>query len=661
MAYFAFSNHVADLVIRATKERCCILSANPTEIVDTFSSVVDPSCLVADINLIDDGLASAINTAQRISRTPVGICPYSDSHPDALVRLLRPSYGCAPTAAKYIAYSVDAEAFDSIQTLPGIAGVIKSFASGDTVDVCKELGAGGTCFVAQLNGRQTFCFLDAHACIHPDSFGNVRNTPGVITPETCPVEHFLIQSCHSPFRWHDLGTNYYSVPLAFILRGAAQTFVTSTRVQSLVPNLLDLYMSCANAGMTIGEIVLELNGHCRALRIDEDPFVMFGHPDSRVVMRAEVTRHSRSLETGAFDRYRSHLYALGSVLQNMRFSRDFILGVVPSTALVDRDARALVGNCVQHLQAIKSKGTEASLDEARFLNNATAAAKSLEKALNRISIEEKRFFEQFTLVSKAFSAQTLRFRSLQAVAATPSTHPDLEMFTAALLRTGQKDALAALSAELVEMWKQKQGYYYYFSDRLESLFLPDAPVQTNRPCPSCRSPLLSKPHRYIGLNPTRSYQSRQQLVCPRCLVVSDASPLCAAHIESTLKREEAECQVEITYRNSGANPELVFGYCHVNDPNNVSANLSVDLFSQLLGGITVTHSDWKPRTIGPGETWFCTVHVEHIPPDLFYLLFEVHLFIDGCWNWLSFTYRKACLDEWLQTPEYVRSLPQRKL
>jgi len=226
-----------------------------SSIVSALVSAAGSCCVVADVHLIDDALARAINTAQRMSRAAVGVVPFSVPHAGALARLLQPSPGCPPAEASYIAYSVDNDAISSLNRDRGAtAGATKVYPSDHAHDVATALTGGRMCFAAQLNGRQTFLLLDPHSCIHPDSFGQVEGTPGIITPKNCNVRHLLIQSCHSPFRWPDFGKTYLSVPLGFVLQGSALTFITSTRVQSLVPDLIPLYISCANAGMSVGDI-----------------------------------------------------------------------------------------------------------------------------------------------------------------------------------------------------------------------------------------------------------------------------------------------------------------------------------------------------------------------------------------------------------------------
>ena len=658
MNFLALSDDAAQAARGAGAASC--QTVPPTRLVDSLLSTDASVCIVADVHLIDDAFARAINAAQRITHKAVGIIPYSPRHPDAIARLVQPSPGCDPTKASYVAYSVDNDAMSSLNPHQ-ISGTVKRYSKDNTQDVFEELQRGATCFAGQLNGRQTFCFLDSNACIHPDTFGQIEGTKGILTPENCTVEHFLIQSCHSPFRWADFGETYLTVPLAFILRGHALSFIASTRVQSLVPDLISLYLSCANAGMIAGEMLLELNAHCRALRIDEDPFILFGNPDLQIVHQsAAVQNHTQAIDHVSLDRYRSNLYALGSILQNMRFSRDQILDLFAPLHVLDPTVRSLIGNARQHLRAIQRKGQSATTEESWFLSRAAEPARQLENMLNNFLPQDRRFSENLNRVSRAFKAQTLRFRSLAAISATPAISADLEAFTTALLRMGEKNILHRLSGELVALWKQKQGYYYFFSDRLECLFLPQSPYQTSSACPSCGSALLSKPQEYIGLTPTAAYEGRQQLVCARCLTVRDASALHSPHIEANFSTVDDRIEIEMFYRNHSSNPEWLFGYFHLNDPNNISANLAQTTFGKLLAEIVLESTGWEPRTLAPGEMWKGTISIRNVPPDLFYLLIECHLFIDGCWNWLFFTKREPQLDRWLKSPEYSAHVAPRQ-
>lgn len=658
MKYIALSKLAADAVEVVGTTATRVNAPDLQAVAAAIASDGEAVCVVAEVGSIDDSLVRTINTAQRISRRPVGIIPFASEHLARLAALMRPWPGSRPDAATHVVYSVDNDSVSSLKKYDGAAGSLKLIDSADTKGLYHQLLKGGTSFSAQLNGRQTFCFLDSSACLHPDLFDHFAQIDGVLTPLKCPIDHFLVQSCHSPFRWPDFGKQYLSVPMGFLLLGNASTFITSTRVQSLVPDLLPLYLSCANAGMTAGEIVRELNAHSRALRIDEDPFVLFGNPQSKIVNRALVeSLHSQPLDPPSLDRYRSHLYALSRLLQNLRFSRDQILGLPPTGLLLDADVRSLVGNVNQHLRAIEKDGS-ASDQEKMFQSKASASAKQLQNTLKNFDRKDKDFCEQLHTASRAFTAQTLRFRSLAAIDATPSLSADLESFATALLRTGRAASLGGLSEALLALWKQKQGYYYFFTDRLESLFLPQSPYYTSYRCPSCSSNLLCKPQQYVGLYPTETYDSRQQLVCPRCLMVRDTSALHASTIEGRFASANDEIQIEITHRNQSRNPEWIFASFHLNDPNNVSANLARQTFSRLLEGVAASSIGMEPRTVAPGEEWRGVISVKGVPDKIFYLLIECHLFIDGCWNWLSFTRRAAHLDEWLKSEQYRGTVPQ---
>jgi hypothetical protein len=130
-----------------------------------------------------------------------------------------------------------------------------------------------TCFAGQASGRQTFIQIGCKpvACLFQDLSGTLRDDSGSVSPNNSIVEHILLQSCHSPFVWPDFGGNYLSVPLAFLFGTITRTFITSTRVQSLIPGLVPLYFHLASKGRTAGEIVVALNalaGNRGAIRID---------------------------------------------------------------------------------------------------------------------------------------------------------------------------------------------------------------------------------------------------------------------------------------------------------------------------------------------------------------------------------------------------------
>ena len=96
--------------------------------------------------------------------------------------------------------------------------------------------------------------------------------------------------------------------------------------------------------------------------------------------RAQLSMWTRFVFSGLvdadfLDRYRSNLYSLGDLLQNLRFSRDHILGLPSSVHLLDGDLRSLIGNSGQHLRAIEAKGESATQEEKRFQADAGSSSR----------------------------------------------------------------------------------------------------------------------------------------------------------------------------------------------------------------------------------------------------------------------------------------------
>ena len=184
--------------------------------------------------------------------------------------------------------------------------------------------------------------------------------------------------------------------------------------------------------------------------------MLFGLPTSQIVHHREPQKkHFEILKRCSVDSYRLQLDALSICFRTSASQRNSILGLATAPRVLDDDVRSLVGNCIQHMHAIRRKSSSASGEEIRFVNNIAEPLQRLDRSLRRLDPDEKLFSEQLDILGNAFSSQTTRFRNPNSISETCMSGVDLQRFTADLLRTGQRDVLASLSEMLVKLWKKR--------------------------------------------------------------------------------------------------------------------------------------------------------------------------------------------------------------
>jgi hypothetical protein len=214
--------------------------------------------------------------------------------------------------------------------------------------------------------------------------------------------------------------------------------------------------------------------------------------------------------------------------------------------------------------------------------------------------------------------------------------------------------LQARSRELLELWRAGRGYHYTYADDLEAAYVPTGCRLTRAVCLACGSVLRERRLRGFSLETAASARRRRQLVCPRCLVVRDSPYPCESTAE--LERVAEGLRATVRHTNGTATRQWVMAASWVNDPNNVSVDTARQTFRELIKPIDVTNVDSAPRTLDPGDTVTWTACVEKIPKHMFYLLLEVHAFVDFAWHWYSFTWRDRSIEAWLDSDIYRRSL-----
>jgi hypothetical protein len=570
------------------------LCETDSALCDELEKNVSALALIADIDQIDDVLARRLSAHSRERSIPVGIIPYAPAYSARLRDLLKPS--TTQTLGKQVgAYDITGsldKRHDDHQIPPVM--VLKD----NDVDIVLQQHRWASLAITTA-GRQTYCLL-GKGCLHPSLEAPPK---GVLGAHSLDCDHWMIQSCHSPFVWSDLGT-YLSIPLSFLLRSRASTFVCSIRVQTYVPGLLRVYLDNVRSGQAVGDIVVLMNRYCRQLSIDIDPFILFGNPLSRI-----ATTHVAK-ET-----------IVGGTCQYSPPSRPKLQNVARNLAFLEKE---------EHFQLKKA-----------------AKAGHYLPALVRLNREVQHLL-------RVYDTQLPQHR------AGVSEDSDLDAVAFHLSRSHAHFSLRAPSLRIRKVWEATEGYYYHLGESLDRSYVPLGVSEGDGKCAVCSSVLIRSELSYAGAWPTPDYQQRTRYVCARCLVVSDLSSVYEHSLVTRFTKRNQGCALHVHYVNDTAKPQWVFGFCKATDPQNISANTAKRQYRQLVSKLKLSQKYWEGVTLQPGATQEFALTVTDVPAGVFYFLVEMHVFVDFCWNWLSFNYRATGLHDWVESEIYREVVPRRK-
>ena len=202
--------------------------------------------------------------------------------------------------------------------------------------------------------------------------------------------------------------------------------------------------------------------------------------------------------------------------------------------------------------------------------------------------------------------------------------------------------LVRATAHLSKAFEQ-QGGFYAIAEQLDANYSADGAYQTNDRCQVCGERLVERRLNYFG---------------PRCLVVEHVSPI---HWVSTqvAERRADELSVTLSYTNISTEPQWVFAFAFLSDPNNISRSTAPGAYKDLLSKIRSRRGQAHPRSLNPRETYNFQFRTGSISTNFWYLLMEVNLMVDFCWNWYSLTYRAKQIETWLSSARYPQTLPPR--
>lgn len=599
MRIFSLLNE-AELLIQATVSdlvRFVSLESLSLELC----SAPEPAIVVGKVSQIDNKLADVVYAAG-VRGVSVGLLPYDGQYPESLSRLLQPSVPIQDGAATIGLYSSRGLSFDFREPEHPVSAKLvklkrKSEDEGRSTspeDASHQITRTEfTALAIVTEGRQTYCLLGM-GCLHP-TISELEL--GRIAPRNVSARHWLLQSCHSPFVWPELGS-YLTVPLSIALTSNAETVICSTHVQTYIPGLLNLYLERLSQGWTLGDIVRALNDHAASAGVDYRPFLLLGNPESRAIAATP------SLSSAA--KSATHV-SPAQVTRRVRLLRRLIANV----------------NFVS--------------DEDNFgFDSKNDALSQFRRDMGWLSKIDLRSLSHFAILVE-----------------------DIGTLLDGMRPPNEAVSLESATKRLSLAWEH-QGGFYAVGERLDENYSPDGALQTSDRCLVCNECLIERRLSYFGQSPSTEYTERSQRICPRCLVVEHVSPVHRASTAVTAERTAHEMRIGLSYTNTSTEPQWVFAFAFLSDPNNVSKSTASDPYKNLLKMTANQRAQSDPRSLAPGETFQFEFSTGPIPDEFWYLLLEVNLMVDFCWNWYSFTFRERRIEAWLRSSKYPTTLPRAK-
>lgn len=458
------------------------------------------------------------------------------------------------------------------------------------------------------DGRQTYCGLGESLCLHPEIEDLEK---GIAGPASIGARHWFIQSCHSPFIWSDFGT-YRTVPIAIMMDNpCAKTVICSKRVQIRVPGIVDLYIALCLEGHPIGEVVLRLNEHVDYRRFDTAPFFLLGDPSCRATpinfiqkvlpLGYPVDQFSHEKKLQLF------LHRALSNLSNMTSTRNKLFG---DGNRGGHKEQGRAWNASQRFPAQQAR------EEIRLQG---AGSSSLEGLWNRYYEEQR--------------------------------------------------PLRPLSVDVARLFLQTDGYYYRIGPAVSNHHYVTIGIEPTGDGQYRRKELNVS----NGVHPLDEYRIRMHT--DRDLATMDVS----SRLEPGLRCQRTGSHIEFSYTNMDDDYKWIFGCVFFSDPNNVSKHKSANVFWKLMSNLKIEvvadvttagaracrdrsphdKSAWifDGKELSKDDTYTMAIQLQLGGGDaIFYALVEAFIFVDFCWNWLSFTYRSNGIEAWMNTNDYRRSI-----
>ncbi|WP_157450274.1 hypothetical protein [Bradyrhizobium sp. ARR65] len=557
-----------------------------------------PAIVVADVASINNILADSIHSAES-KGISIGVVPFEPRYTESLWRLIGRSVAVAQSESVIGLYSSRGLRYDYREPEHAPPGrFIRLSRKFD--DKGRRLPSDAsyqitsydfTALAVITEGRQTYCLIGM-GCLHP-----TISEPeiGRLAPSDIKAKHWLIQSCHSPFMWPELGS-YLTVPLSIALTSDAETVICSTHVQTYIPNLLNVFVEQLSRGCAMGDILRTLNNHAASEGVDHRPFLLLGNPESNAIAPAP------------------------SAVQIPALARPSLSQTKVRTKLV----RRLIAN------------VEFLFDEGHF----------------GFDMKDNYLFE---FRRDMAWLPRLDMRTLSNFLGSTE---DVGVFLDGIRPPNVTVPLIRATGHLSRAF-ERQGGFYRVGEQLDENYSATGASQTKDRCVVCGEHLIQRRLDYFGQSPSEEYATRSIKLCPRCLVVEHASPIHRASTQLRAERALDEMLITLSYTNNSPEPQWVFVFAFLSDPNNISRSTAPQAYKDLLRTIKFRRGQERPRSLEPGQTYNFSFRTGPIPTEFWYLLIEVNLLVDFCWNWYSFTYRAKQIEGWLSDPRYRPTLPPR--
>ncbi|MEK6263050.1 MAG: hypothetical protein AABP62_31100, partial [Planctomycetota bacterium] len=473
-----------------------------------------------------------------------------------------------------------------------------------------------TALALTTNGRMTYCQLGEDGWMH--SMADFQGEH-VATPENLQCLHWFIQSCHCPFAWPPYG-EYKSVPVSLITNGDAKSVICSAHAQTYIPDILKLYLDCIQQGMCVGQVVQCLNRYCRLWGVDGEPFILLGHPGTRVIdTQSATTRVNATVHNSeTISLSQSHPLTLSSIAANLSY-----LLYEPHFQFHEK------------LEDVKEERND----------HGGSATKDYETHLRSVVEKSERLIN---LVNQ----RCIHLRSTTSPLSSPS---QVLPFWNQHLSTNVAHEFSRLEDGVKGIFSAFPAYCHHLGDRSEHSYLPEQAMSDGTACPSCGVHVVRRLSNYGAAFPVPDYLQRENWICPRCFMVRDANRLTSDRIVASTEESGRSLRFSIRYQNASKRLQWIWGFPIIAECQNYAARCSPNIYRKLVSSVPLQKtSDWSGRLVEPGEVVEFKGQVEPLPEEVFYFQIECHLFIDFCWNWLCFTHLGKGMHKFIQCSEYRR-------
>ena len=249
---------------------------------------------------------------------------------------------------------------------------------------------------------------------------------------------------------------------------------------------------------------------------------------------------------------------------------------------------------------------------------------------------------------------------IRTLSRTAGPVTDVEALIDGIRPPNERISLKRATERLSEAWEEAGGFYAV-GEQLDEMYSTEGAQQIDSFCQVCNEKLIERQLSYLGQNISAEYSERRQTICPRCLVVEHVSPMHRRSTKVEAERSPQGLAVRLSYTNTTAQPQWVFAFAFLSDPNNVSKSTAGEAYKRMLERTATRRAKGPARSISPGEGFEFEFRTGPVPEDFWYLLLELNLMVDFCWNWFSFTFREKRIENWLASEGYPSTLPRIKV